>query len=382
MSLCSGVGVQATESPLMIHCIHYLKNALHWVPSDSSHDITFPTCSGCSTTGCALRNNGATKYPVNSETLSNKCKKLHDQDVVLLVNLQSSQCYDWRSDLAYESDFMIKRLRNQVRNALIRLEGKSVEETSSPISNASTIDDNGETGSGLDIENLRVKIDISNSLRAHIDAENFPPIPPRVGPSTLPRSVGLADLVDLEEDEEPSDNSKTAGKKHHCIHCLEHSAWWVPSDAMESDDVEPYGCSVTICALRGKDGSKGCYQCDESNSWEPLPKKQVQLLETFHLHQLCDWKSDTAFLNDSLIVDFHHKIKQAYAQLKGTATARHAGATASAAATTTTNGNVASNGDIALQVQMDISDCLREILETLQRRGSSDGTIPADPEVE
>ncbi|RBQ69738.1 hypothetical protein FVER14953_20892 [Fusarium verticillioides] len=233
MSLCSGVRV--TESPLMIHCIHCLKTALHWIPSDFTHDITPPTCSGCSTTGCALRNNGATKYPVNSETLSNMCKKLSDQDVVLM-KLQLNQRSDWRSDLAYESDFRIKRLRNQVRNALIRLEGKSVEETSSPISNVSTIDDKGETESGLALENLRVKIDISNSLRgifqiqhrrqayreaaagdpsalAHIDADNFPPIPPRVGPSTLPRSIGLADLVDSEEDEEPSDNSKTAGKK-------------------------------------------------------------------------------------------------------------------------------------------------------------------------
>ncbi|KAF5588167.1 hypothetical protein FPANT_6699 [Fusarium pseudoanthophilum] len=157
-------------------------------------------------------------------------RQLSEQDVILLMKVQVNQRCDWRSDLVYESDFGIKRLRNQICNALIRLEGKSVEETSSPTSNANTIGDNGETGSGLDIENLRVNIDISNSLRgifqiqhrrqaqreaaagnpsalAHIGAENFPPIPPRVGPSTLPRSIGLVD------DEEPSDNSKTAGKK-------------------------------------------------------------------------------------------------------------------------------------------------------------------------
>ncbi|EWG47567.1 hypothetical protein FVEG_16156 [Fusarium verticillioides 7600] len=149
---------------------------------------------------------------------------------------------------------------------------------------------------------------------------------------------------------------------------------------MESNDVVPHGCSLTICALR--DGCKGCDQCDESNSWEPLRNEHVGLLETFHLHQLCDWKSDTDFMNDSLVVDLHRKIEQAHAQLKGTVTARHVGATASAAAGTTTNGNVASNGDIALQVGMDISNCLREILETLQRRSSSCGTIPANPEEE
>ncbi|KAF5588166.1 hypothetical protein FPANT_6698 [Fusarium pseudoanthophilum] len=186
-------------------------------------------------------------------------------------------------------------------------------------------------------------------------------------------------------------------KMHHCIHCLEHSAWWVPSDALQSDDVEPYGCTLTICAVRGKDGTKGCDQCDNENSWEPaslslvsLPRsaanivqlrnEHVQLLQTFHLHQLCDWISDAAFLNDSLVVDLHRKIEQARTQLKGTATARHVGGTASAAATTTTNGNVERNGEIALQVQMDISNCLREILETLQRRGSSCGTTPASSE--
>ncbi|KAG5813537.1 hypothetical protein H9Q74_006145 [Fusarium xylarioides] len=105
------------------------------------------------------------------------------------------------------------------------------------------------------------------------------------------------------------------------------------------------------------------------------------MLETFHLHQLCDWKSDAAYLNDSFIVSLRRRIDHAHAQLKGSATARHVGATA-AAATTTTNGNAGSNGDIALQVRMDISNCLREILETLQRRGSSCGTIPANPEEE
>ncbi|KAF5553516.1 hypothetical protein FNAPI_6748 [Fusarium napiforme] len=214
-----------------MHCIHCLKHTLRWVPSDFTHNLAFPTCSGCTTTTCALRNNGATKHPANCEAFStDKCMKLSYQDVVLLSKLQLSQSIEWRSDLAYESDFTIMGLRNRVRNALIMLEGKSVEKTSGPTSNESTVGDKGETGSSLDIENLRVKIDISNSLRgifqiqhrrqayreaaagnpsalAHIDADNFPPIPPLVGPSTLPRSIGLVD------DEEPSDNSKTAGKK-------------------------------------------------------------------------------------------------------------------------------------------------------------------------
>ncbi|RBA13587.1 hypothetical protein FPRO05_02380 [Fusarium proliferatum] len=55
------------------------------------------------------------------------------------------------------------------------------------------------------------------SALEHVDANNFPPIPPRVGPSTLPRSIGITHLVDSEDDEEPNNNnsetSKAAGKK-------------------------------------------------------------------------------------------------------------------------------------------------------------------------
>ncbi|KLO93659.1 hypothetical protein CEK26_011677 [Fusarium fujikuroi] len=103
----------------------------------------------------------------------------------------------------------------------------------------STTDGDAETIRNLDVEHLRVQIDISNSLRglfevqhrrqayreaaagnssalAHIDADNFPHVPPRVGLSTLPRNISLTQLVDSEDDEELKNNSETAnaaGKK-------------------------------------------------------------------------------------------------------------------------------------------------------------------------
>ncbi|KAF5687909.1 hypothetical protein FDENT_5199 [Fusarium denticulatum] len=155
---------------------------------------------------------------------------------------------------------------------------------------------------------------------------------------------------------------------HHCIHCLEHSAWWVPSDALESDDVVPYGCSLTICALRGKDGSKECDECDDNNSWEPLQNKHVRLLETFHLHQLCDWESDAAYLNDSFIVDLRHKINHALANHRP-------------ALITTTDHSDRDLSNESLQVQRDIRNSVRGILEALQHRGSS-CTISTDSEDE
>lgn len=137
---------------------------------------------------------------------------------------------------------MVARLRNEIRNAIIRLEPESLAKSSSATLDVETATgQREETKRNLDVEHLRVQIDISNSLRGlfevqhrrqaqreaaagnasaleHIDANNFPPIPPRVGPSTLPRHIGLAVLVDSEDEDEqePSDNSQTekaAGKK-------------------------------------------------------------------------------------------------------------------------------------------------------------------------
>ncbi|KAF5578504.1 hypothetical protein FPCIR_11545 [Fusarium pseudocircinatum] len=64
------------------------------------------------------------------------------------------------------------------------------------------------------------------SALAHIDADNFPLIPPRVGPSTLPRSIGLAVPMDSEDEdeEELSDNSETAkaaGKSEQLLMALD-----------------------------------------------------------------------------------------------------------------------------------------------------------------
>ncbi|KAF4502503.1 hypothetical protein FAGAP_1281 [Fusarium agapanthi] len=109
--------------------------------------------------------------------------------------------------------------------------------------------------------------------------------------------------------------------------------------------------------------------------FEPLSNENVHLLETFHTHQLCAWKGDSDYLTDSFIVEFHRKIERALTQLKATA----------AATTTTSGGDVGTERDHAieaLRVQTDISDSLRGILETLQHRGSSCGTMAADSEDE
>ncbi|KAG4267253.1 hypothetical protein FPRO04_04865 [Fusarium proliferatum] len=95
---------------------------------------------------------------------------LSDADVELLGKLQLNQSCNWRSNLAYQTDFAQRE---------------------AAAGNASALE--------------------------HVDANNFPPIPPRFGPSTLPRSIGITHLVDSEDDEEPNDTnsetSKAAGKK-------------------------------------------------------------------------------------------------------------------------------------------------------------------------
>ncbi|RKL41295.1 hypothetical protein BFJ72_g5722 [Fusarium proliferatum] len=160
---------------------------------------------------------------------------LSDADVELLGKLQLNQSCNWRSDLAYQTDFRVARLRNEIRNAILRLEPECLAESSSATMDVETTTGQSiETKRNLDVEHLRVQIDISNSLRGlfevqhrqqaqreaaagnasaleHVDANNFPPIPPRVGPSTLPRSIGITHLVDSEDDEEPNDtNSETS----------------------------------------------------------------------------------------------------------------------------------------------------------------------------
>ncbi|KAF5247239.1 hypothetical protein FANTH_6496 [Fusarium anthophilum] len=136
----------------------------------------------------------------------------------------------------------LTRLRQEISSAITRIteatEDQQVAASPTPPATETSTDVKRETHD-LAIENLRVQIDISNSLRgllevqhrrqahreaaagnasalAHIDANNYPSIPPRVGPSTLPRSIGFVDLIDSDDEEEPSDNSesaKSAGKK-------------------------------------------------------------------------------------------------------------------------------------------------------------------------
>lgn len=137
---------------------------------------------------------------------------------------------------------IVHELRCEISSAIARLtaatEDQRVEASPTPATTPTSTDGKKET-KDLAIESLRVQIDISNSVRgllevqhrrqayreaaagnssalAHIDADNFPAIPPRIGLSTLPRNISLAHLVDSEDDEELNNNSETAnaaGKK-------------------------------------------------------------------------------------------------------------------------------------------------------------------------
>ncbi|KAF5594344.1 uncharacterized protein FSUBG_9446 [Fusarium subglutinans] len=174
--------------------------------------------------------------------IDNDWKPLSEKDVELLDGLNHHQRCDWKGDHACKSDKFVFGLRQEINSAVARIieatEDQQVAASPMPTATETSADGKRKTHD-LAIENLRVQIDISNSLRglfevqhrrqahreaaagnasalAHIDANNYPPIPPRVGPSTLPRSIGLLGLIDSDDEEEPSDNSesaKSAGKK-------------------------------------------------------------------------------------------------------------------------------------------------------------------------
>ncbi|KAL5610217.1 hypothetical protein FOVSG1_004898 [Fusarium oxysporum f. sp. vasinfectum] len=110
-------------------------------------------------------------------------------------------------------------------------------------------------------------------------------------------------------------------------------------------------------------GSKGCC-CDENdNSWEPLSSEHVQLLEAFYAHQICDWKSDVEYLSASFVVDFHRRLNRAYTKIKATTDDSHI------IASTTDQDTIEHALAIEnLRVQIDISNSLRGIFETLHHR--------------
>ncbi|CCT72074.1 uncharacterized protein FFUJ_13928 [Fusarium fujikuroi IMI 58289] len=177
----------------------------------------------------------ATKNRVNCG--NGGCNKLYDEHVQLLQELHAHQSRAWTSDTEYKNDPFVIELRNEADRCWAWL--SIAPDDSHAASPTSTTDGEAETIRNLDVEHLRVQIDISNSLRglfevqhrrqayreaaagnssalAHIDADNFPHVPPRVGLSTLPRNISLTQLVDSEDDEELKNNSETAnaaGKK-------------------------------------------------------------------------------------------------------------------------------------------------------------------------
>ncbi|CZR46112.1 uncharacterized protein FPRO_11559 [Fusarium proliferatum ET1] len=175
---------------------------------------------------------GATKNRVNCG--NGGCKKLSNEDVELLTKLEPRQRCNWRSNRAYKNDSIVHELRCEITSAIARLTAASEDQRveTSPTPTVTTTSPDGQTETNdLAIENLRVQIDISNSLRGiwetlHNRGVNFghlgdqweqelghATIPPRVGPDTLhPRFYGTipATSADAGTSNDPKTGSKRA----------------------------------------------------------------------------------------------------------------------------------------------------------------------------
>ncbi|EXL90378.1 hypothetical protein FOIG_16378 [Fusarium odoratissimum NRRL 54006] len=92
-------------------------------------------------------------------------------------------------------------------------------------------------------------------------------------------------------------------------------------------------------------------------------REHVQRLEAFYAHQICDWKSDVEYLSDSVVVDFHRRLNRAYTKIKAATDDSHI------IASTTDQDTIEHALAIEnLRVQIDISNSLRGIFETLHHR--------------
>ncbi|KAF5716299.1 hypothetical protein FMUND_6448 [Fusarium mundagurra] len=157
---------------------------------------------------------------------------LSNENLQLLEALSAHQNCFWISDAYYWNDSFVIDLRHKIVHALIKLDGpgwSSHRSAKAPVT--STTADDGETDRDLAVENLRVQIDISNSLRGiwetlHSRSANFTHVgdesggvdrghgtlPPRVGPDTLHRRFH-GTIPATSGDEVPSNEPETGSKR-------------------------------------------------------------------------------------------------------------------------------------------------------------------------
>ncbi|KAG5748736.1 hypothetical protein H9Q72_009492 [Fusarium xylarioides] len=97
------------------------------------------------------------------------CKKLSNKDAELLAKLAPHQRCKWRSDLFSKTDSIVHGLRSEICSAIVRLtaatENQRVEAPSTSTTTTATAPDGQKETHDIAVENLRVQIDISNSLR-------------------------------------------------------------------------------------------------------------------------------------------------------------------------------------------------------------------------
>ncbi|KAF4944993.1 hypothetical protein FGADI_12252 [Fusarium gaditjirri] len=166
----------------------------------------------------------------------NSWEPLSTKDVHLLEELYAHQICAWKNDEAYLSDSFVVKLRHNLDRAYTKLNAARSHHVEDTAFAASSANEGAVTDRDLAVENLRVQVDISNSLRGIWEAlhlrnaklyyfmndeveleleRGYQRIPPRVGPNTLPqrfRGPNLATSVDEGPSNDPK-AKKTGGRK-------------------------------------------------------------------------------------------------------------------------------------------------------------------------
>ncbi|EXL47511.1 hypothetical protein FOCG_11675 [Fusarium oxysporum f. sp. radicis-lycopersici 26381] len=211
-----------TEVPKMHHCIHCLQASFNWLPASAAKGRNGAAYTGCSSTGCALRN--GSKGCCCDEN-DNSWEPLSSEHVQLLEAFYAHQICDWKSDAEYLSDSFVVDFHSRLDRAYTKIKAAT---HNSHVTASTTDQDTIEHA--LAIENLRVQIDISNSLRgifktlhrrdAYSSLSNgklelkrgYPTLPPRVGPDALPQRFFLeTGQVDGIKRSAPGSDGKDAG---------------------------------------------------------------------------------------------------------------------------------------------------------------------------
>ncbi|EWZ84383.1 hypothetical protein FOWG_12190 [Fusarium oxysporum f. sp. lycopersici MN25] len=155
----------------------------------------------------------------------NSWEPLSSEHVQLLEAFYAHQICDWKSDAEYLSDSFVVDFHPRLDRAYTKIKAAT---HNSHVTASTTDQDTIEHA--LAIENLRVQIDISNSLRgifktlhrrdAYSSLSNgklelkrgYPTLPPRVGPDALPQRFFLeTGQVDGIKRSAPGSDGKDAG---------------------------------------------------------------------------------------------------------------------------------------------------------------------------